>query len=149
VIKLFPRGKDGIDPHFLGDVVMDTDASFEDAERILLAAEKAIQAKNGIYVCGPMTGHIEHNFPAFHAATKRLRDKGHFVVNPAELNPGPWPGLTNDQIWDTCMRKDVIEIMLKCNRVALLDEWYTSRGGRIEVTLTSNLGFKVAPEKDF
>ena len=39
-----------------------------------------------IYIAGPMTGKKDHNFPAFEAAAKRLRDKGHFVINPAELS---------------------------------------------------------------
>lgn len=39
-----------------------------------------------IYVSGPMTGKPEFNYPAFNAAAKRLRDEGHFVINPAELS---------------------------------------------------------------
>lgn len=39
-----------------------------------------------IYIAGPMTGKKDHNFPAFEAAAKRLRDDGHFVINPAELS---------------------------------------------------------------
>ena len=37
-----------------------------------------------IYIAGPMTGHAEHNFPAFHAAAKRLHEAGWEVVNPAD-----------------------------------------------------------------
>ena len=39
-----------------------------------------------IYVAGPMTGHPELNFPAFHAAATELRALGHHVENPAEIN---------------------------------------------------------------
>ena len=39
-----------------------------------------------IYVSGPMTGRPDNNYPAFDAAAKRLRDAGHFVINPAELS---------------------------------------------------------------
>ena len=39
-----------------------------------------------VYCSGPMTGHPDHNIPAFNAAAKRLREQGHFVVNPAELS---------------------------------------------------------------
>lgn len=39
-----------------------------------------------IYCSGAMTGHPDHNRPAFNAAAKRLREQGHFVINPAELS---------------------------------------------------------------
>ena len=42
-----------------------------------------------IYVAGPMTGHPQLNFPAFHTEAARLRALGYEVVNPAELNADP------------------------------------------------------------
>lgn len=37
-----------------------------------------------IYLAGPMRGHYQFNFPAFHFYAKVLRDLGHEVFNPAE-----------------------------------------------------------------
>ena len=37
-----------------------------------------------LYVAGPMRGYPEFNFPAFHAAAKRLREEGHTIFSPAE-----------------------------------------------------------------
>ena len=37
-----------------------------------------------IYIAGPMTGHSEHNFPAFHEAANRLEVAGLEAVNPAD-----------------------------------------------------------------
>lgn len=37
-----------------------------------------------VYIAGPMTGYPEFNFPAFHAAAKKLRSEGWIVFNPAE-----------------------------------------------------------------
>lgn len=48
-----------------------------------------------IYLCGPMTGLPEYNYPAFHAAAAELRAQGWRVVNPAE-NAEP----TADPTWD-------------------------------------------------
>jgi len=39
-----------------------------------------------IFLSGPMTGLPEWNQPAFNAAAKRLRDTGHEVWNPAEID---------------------------------------------------------------
>ena len=42
--------------------------------------------ENSIYIAGPMTGIVDYNFQAFHAAAKDLRAKGYTVFNPAEIN---------------------------------------------------------------
>jgi hypothetical protein len=54
---------------------------------ILRAGNKDIlpqPAGPSIYVAGPMRGIKNFNFPAFHAATKALREKGWLVWSPAE-----------------------------------------------------------------
>ncbi len=38
-----------------------------------------------IYIAGPMTGHLHHNFPAFFAAEEMLKP-AYDVVNPARLS---------------------------------------------------------------
>lgn len=40
-----------------------------------------------IYLSGPMTSLPDSNIPAFDAAAKRLREQGHFVINPHDLTP--------------------------------------------------------------
>lgn len=37
-----------------------------------------------VYIAGPMSGIPEWNYPAFHAAAKKLRDEGYTVYSPAE-----------------------------------------------------------------
>lgn len=89
-----------------------------------------------IYLSGAMTGCPDLNFPAFHAAAKALRAKGHDVVNPAEIKPEGEPS------WSACMRAD-LKAMLDCCTVALLPGWEDSKGANIEARLAIQLGMRV------
>lgn len=96
------------------------------------------------YLAGPMTGHPELNFPLFHAEAKRLRDCGHDVVNPAEINVDPAKG------WTECMRADIAELV-KCEAIAMLPGWQQSRGASLEHHIATQLGMQVihlAPSLD-
>ena len=85
------------------------------------------------YIAGPMTGHPDLNFPAFHAQAKRLRGLGFEVVNPAEINPDP------NAAWADCMKADIREL-LTCDALALLPGWQKSRGASLEHHVASALG---------
>ena len=97
-----------------------------------------------LYLAGPMTGLPGLNFPAFHRAAEKLRQAGHEVINPAELNP--------DQSipWEHAMRKD-IAALVTCDSIALLPGWGKSRGATLEHHIAERLGMKVfllLPESD-
>ena len=113
-----------------------------------------------IYLSGPMSGLPENNYPAFHAAARRLRAEGHLVVNPAEIHPHGWlRRLRGGQIrrvlkvlrlvrgnppaptWVDYMRADV-RALLECDVIATLPGWEQSRGARIEVSIAEELGMK-------
>lgn len=87
-----------------------------------------------IYVCGPMTGLPEFNYPAFAAETARLRALGYEVVSPAEINP-------NGGTWQECMKKDIAQLMT-CDLLVWLPGWSNSRGARIETGLARELEIK-------
>lgn len=42
--------------------------------------------KKTVYILGPMSGYLDYNRPAFHAAAKVLRADGFNVINPAEID---------------------------------------------------------------
>jgi hypothetical protein len=86
-----------------------------------------------IYVAGPMTGHADCNFPAFHAAAARLREAGFEVVNPAENFGG-----RTDLPRETYLRADVI-LVAQCEAIAMLPGWEDSRGARLEYLLAREL----------
>lgn len=87
-----------------------------------------------VYLCGPMTGYAEWNYPAFHAAAEELRRIGWQVVNPAE-NPEP----TADPTWDDWMSISLAQVR-RASLLALLPGWHESRGACAEVQLANELG---------
>lgn len=90
-----------------------------------------------LYVCGPMTGLPEFNYPAFRTAAERLTAAGYPVESPAgELVDG-WG-------WSDYMRR-ALGLLVQCQGVAVLAGWQTSRGARIEAKLAQDLGMVVAP----
>jgi hypothetical protein len=82
-----------------------------------------------------MTGYPEFNYPTFRSVADRLRSQGYEVISPAELDHP-------DTDWHMCMRR-AIQAMMNADAVAVLDNWYDSRGARIEVLLAKELGMKV------
>ena len=92
-----------------------------------------------IYIAGPMTGYEEHNFPAFKAAERFLRQYGYEVVSPRELEileTGP------RKSWEYYLRRDLKEL-LTCNHIAVLPGWERSRGASLEVYVGWRLGFEI------
>lgn len=94
-----------------------------------------------IYIAGPMSGLPELNFPAFHAAAMVLREQGHHVENPAEINADP------KARWLDCMRMDIAR-MVTCDAVLMLPGWQNSRGAMVEHGLAVGLGLEVLSVRD-
>jgi hypothetical protein len=85
-----------------------------------------------------MSGLPEYNYPAFNSAAEELRRQGHEVENPAE-NPEP-----PCKSWAGYMRMAVAQLV-RCEVVALLPGWETSKGASVEHRLAHDLGLKVLP----
>lgn len=90
-----------------------------------------------IYLAGPMSGILEHNFPAFNSLAAALRADGYTVVNPAELDNGE-----TDKEWGYYIRRD-LPVLLTCDRVVVLPGWQSSKGARIEVFTAFTVGMGV------
>lgn len=93
-----------------------------------------------ICLSGPMTGLPELNFSAFAAMTANLRDAGHTVTNPAELNP-------DGGSWNDCMRRDIAALM-DCDTVATLPGREHSKGARLDVLIAERPGMTVVNAHD-
>jgi hypothetical protein len=85
-----------------------------------------------------MTGLPELNQPAFDAAASALRAAGYMVINPVRN------GVPDDAPWQTHMRADIAEMVKVCDAVATLPGCEASKGARIEITLATGLGWRVA-----
>jgi hypothetical protein len=92
-----------------------------------------------LYVSGPMTGHPNYNFPAFHEAAGRLRAAGHNVLNPADN----WGGVV-DIDRHLCMKLDIAQVLMS-DGIALLDGWRNSRGARVEMEVAYAIGLDIQP----
>ncbi|WP_252109091.1 MULTISPECIES: DUF4406 domain-containing protein [unclassified Halomonas] len=90
-----------------------------------------------IYISGPMTGLPGLNFESFNRAAKTLRTLGHQVSNPAE-NEDAGELLS----WEEYLRLDLID-MLKCDTVALLPGWESSKGAQLELHVAHRVGIEV------
>ncbi len=116
------------------------DVSRERTEGAILIMETETKR---IYISGPMSGLPEHNFPAFEAAAKALRARGHEVVSPHEVDTLPSLGTGDkDAIWRAYMRED-IALLVRCQKVVRLPGWEKSRGAMLEVLIAENLKMEI------
>jgi len=95
------------------------------------------QSPRRIYIAGPMTGHADHNYPAFHAAAQRLREAGWDVTNPAENFDG-----RTDLPREDYLRADVA-LLVHCEAIAMLPGWQDSTGAKLEYLLAREFGMVV------
>ena len=118
--------------------------------------------KKRIYIAGPMTGLPDHNFPAFNAASKRLRTQGHFVINPVDLSslfgtpeelsdsfaayydPSGCSG-DDDGIAENVMAAELAAVR-SCDAIYLLQGWETSRGAKKELAEAIAYGLTIMQE---
>ena len=85
-----------------------------------------------IYICGPMTGHADYNYPEFHRVAGILRKHGLQVVNPAENTPPVPP------TWENYMRMAIAQVA-QATGIATIDGWDESRGATLEMHIAENL----------
>ena len=91
--------------------------------------------KKVVYISGPMKGYPELNKPAFMAAEKMLKKKGLLVRNPASIVG--WPD--SDYRW---YLTQAIVMMMKTDRIFMLDGWERSKGSCAESVLADALGIE-------
>lgn len=102
-------------------------------------SESSESKQRVIYVCGPMTGYVDYNYPAFALAAEALRH--HMpdarVINPAENFHGQ-KGLA----YKTYIRKS-FEQVLESTDLYVLPGWIASRGATAEVKMAELLDLEI------
>lgn len=98
-----------------------------------------------LYIAGPMSGIPQFNYPAFYEAADWLREQGHEVVSPAEMDSPEMQKLClaskhgnfselgdTGETWGDILAKDVKIVADEVDGVFLLPDWHKSRGARLE-----------------
>jgi hypothetical protein len=99
------------------------------------------------YLAGRMTGLPQFNFPRFFEAASELRARGVTILSPAEIDEIEHAGAAmqsedgsldedgkfNDSTWGDLLSRDVKLIADECDGVIALDDWWLSKGARLEV----------------
>jgi len=88
-----------------------------------------------LYIAGPMSGLPEYNYPAFNYAAGELRVAGFEVENPAD-------NTIESEDYHDYLRAGLAQL-LRCDGVAVLEDWWLSGGARWEVTTAGILGLPV------
>lgn len=100
------------------------------------------------YLAGPMRGHEDFNFPAFHKATAWLRSENWKVFSPAERDEadpalnGDWGISAEGRGLDYFMQYDLAAVA-QADCVICLPEWETSQGARLETMVAVELAHPV------
>lgn len=110
-----------------------------------------------LYLAGPMTGIPQFNYPKFDRVAARLREQGHEVVSPAEMDSPETRAIslaspdgnlqtiiTHGETWGDFLSRDV-KLLADggFDAIAVLDGWEDSRGARLEVFVARLIGLPI------
>lgn len=89
-----------------------------------------------VYISGPITGlPREEAERLFADAAAKVAARGHEPINPM-LN-----GLPDTATWGEHMRAD-IRLLLDCDAIYMVGQWWESKGAMVEWQLASGLGIE-------
>jgi hypothetical protein len=97
-----------------------------------------------IFISGPMTGYVGHNYNIFEKVEKCLRTAGYECVNPAAIGKKYNPEkVDKDKSLYCAMEKEIQESERTCNVLLLLPGWEDSIGVRLELRTAIELKMKI------
>lgn len=89
-----------------------------------------------VYISGPMSGYVGHNYQSFHNAAVIARESGWEVESPAEA------GVVEGWEWHEYMQRD-LDMLHRSHAIALLPGWEGSEGACIELIAAIRMGLDV------
>jgi hypothetical protein len=106
-----------------------------------------------VYLAGPMTGIPDYNAPAFRVAARRLRELGHEVISPVELDEEEGfdhaTQETDEKAYLEFLRRDLIRFLAEgVEAIVVLPGWEESRGAEAEVFVGRKVGLKILAYPD-
>lgn len=94
------------------------------------------------YLCGPMAGLPDYNYPEFFRTAHAYRTRGYMVVNPAESFGG------NVDLPHADYIKRALTDIQRCSGIILMPGWEKSRGAKLEAHIAFVLGFNVIVDEE-
>lgn len=98
-----------------------------------------------LYIAGPMSGLPDSNYPTFNRTAEQLQGHGYQVENPADNEDGLRRALgQREPVYTDYLRAGLAQL-LRCDGVAVLEDWWLSGGARWEVQTAGILRMPVRP----
>lgn len=98
-----------------------------------------------LYITGPMSGLPDSNYPTFNRTAEQLQGHGYQVENPADNEDGLRRALgQREPVYTDYLRAGLAQL-LRCDGVAVLEDWWLSGGARWEVQTAGILRVPVRP----
>lgn len=97
-----------------------------------------METKNKVaYLCGPMSGYEEYNFPAFFKAESHLKEMGFEVINPARIDQellgfNPKIDVVDPEFLKEAARRD-LDGVIEADCLVVLQGWEKSKGTNAEI----------------
>lgn len=104
-----------------------------------------ISSSMTIFISGPMSGHKDFNYPAFHRAGEELKKneiKFYSPVHGRFGHPRPAPTQETAKPWEYYMRQSLKQLLL-CDSIYMLAGWEESHGARLENGIATTLGMTI------
>ena len=114
-------------------------APIQDLEKAINCIQKKIcQMQMVIYLSGAITAdpNYAQKFALYKAMLQRMHPDARIVCPVTDIDHSG-----HDQSWKAYMRADLAE-MKQCSHIALIPDWHTSRGARIEYWLANRRGMR-------
>lgn len=100
------------------------------------------QNEEEIYLAGPISNDPVFNLADSARIARRLRDKGHKVIDAAAIRHAGYVGQAPGYDWHDYMDED-IPYLMGCTAICLRPEWPYSRGALAELTIAATIGINV------